>query len=209
MNVFILGTGRSGTTTFIRASEHITNFTAGHETLWGKIGPQRFAYPNSHIEADNRLSWLLGRLDQYYKNRNVIYVHLRRDPERTARSFSSRVAPGGILHEYKNGVLSHIPGDIDPFSLALDYVETVNCNIEIFLRGIPNSMSFQLENYKEDWPRFWQLIGAEGDYESSIKEFSVAHNASGAPCEPPSMLQRLPKKLKRVALGLPQYLKYV
>ena len=64
MNIFILNTGRCGSTTFIKACEHIKNYTCAHESLLTEIGAQRFNYPQDHIEADNRLSWLLGRLDE-------------------------------------------------------------------------------------------------------------------------------------------------
>ncbi len=63
MNVFVLGTGRCGTTTFMKACRHVTNCTSGHETRVNHVGPERLSYPSNHIEADNRLSWFLGRLD--------------------------------------------------------------------------------------------------------------------------------------------------
>jgi hypothetical protein len=89
MNVFILNTGRCGSTTFVKACEHITNFTTAHESRMHLIGNQRLAYPDNHIEADNRLAWFLGRLEAAYGDR-AIYVHLRRDPLKTARSFEKR-----------------------------------------------------------------------------------------------------------------------
>lgn len=78
MNVFVLSTGRCGSTTFVKACEHITNFSAAHESRTGLLGAARLDYAGNHIEADNRLSWLLGRLDRTYGNA-AFYVHLRRD----------------------------------------------------------------------------------------------------------------------------------
>jgi ferritin-like protein len=52
--------------TFIRACRHITNYTAGHETRSTLLGEDRIAYPRQHIEADNRLSWMLGKLGKKY-----------------------------------------------------------------------------------------------------------------------------------------------
>ncbi|MEJ1383421.1 MAG: hypothetical protein RPV21_03475, partial [Candidatus Sedimenticola sp. (ex Thyasira tokunagai)] len=66
MNIFILNTGRCGSTTFIEACRHITNYSAAHESRIQLIGDRRLAYPQNHIEADNRLSWLLGRLEHTY-----------------------------------------------------------------------------------------------------------------------------------------------
>ncbi|MES9978612.1 MAG: hypothetical protein ABW107_07665, partial [Candidatus Thiodiazotropha sp. 6PLUC5] len=66
MNIFILNSGRCGSTTFIKACEHITNYTTGHETRAHLTGDKRIDYPDNHIEADNRLSWILGRIDNKF-----------------------------------------------------------------------------------------------------------------------------------------------
>ena len=84
MNIFILNTGRCGSTTFIRACQHISNFTATHESRSGLIGEERLNYPDNHIEADNRLSWFLGRLDRKYGD-NAFYLHMSRDRSQTAK----------------------------------------------------------------------------------------------------------------------------
>ena len=89
MNVFVLCTGRCGSTTFARAAEHATNFSVGHESRKRLIGAERFAYADNHIEVDNRLSWMLGRLDDHYGER-ARYVHLTREREAVARSFLQR-----------------------------------------------------------------------------------------------------------------------
>jgi hypothetical protein len=65
-NIFVLCTGRCGSTTFIKAAGHIRNYSAAHESRTEELGHARFAYPNFHIEADNRLSWLLGRVDTLF-----------------------------------------------------------------------------------------------------------------------------------------------
>ena len=87
MNVFVLNTGRCGSVTFIKACQHISNYTAAHESRSHCIAGERLAFPDNHIEADNRLSWVLGRLDAAYGD-NAIYVHLRRDRTDTIRSFA-------------------------------------------------------------------------------------------------------------------------
>lgn len=72
MRVFVLTTGRSGSMTFHRAATYATNHTVGHETNAGRVGPERFAYPDNHIEADNRLAWFLGELDHRYGERSAL-----------------------------------------------------------------------------------------------------------------------------------------
>ena len=89
MQIFVLGTGRCGSFSFIEACKYITNFTCGHETRSQKLGSARFDYPKNHIEADNRLSWHLGELEQKFPDQ-VFYVHLKRDRDKTAKSFSKR-----------------------------------------------------------------------------------------------------------------------
>jgi len=89
MNVFVLNTGRCGSTTFARACRHISNFSSAHESRTYLFGEERLAYPSNHIEVDNRLSWLLGRLDRKYGDR-AVYVHLKRNIHDTAASFVAR-----------------------------------------------------------------------------------------------------------------------
>lgn len=181
MNVFVLGTGRCGSTTFERACRHITNYTTGHESRAGMVGPERLKYPPDHIESDNRLSWFLGRLGRAYP-RDVFYVHLLRDRMSVARSYARRLEPGMIIPAYARGVYLGFEGDLerDALEVALDYVDTVTANIEAFLTDKPDRMTFRLERAGEDFPAFWSRIGAEGDLEAALAEFAVAHNASAS-----------------------------
>lgn len=130
MNIFILSTGRCGSTTFMRACKHIENFTSGHETRCMEIGVTRFQYADNHIESDNRLSWFLGRLDKLYGD-EAYYVHLKRNKEETVKSFTNRFNPGTIMNAYVNGIVLGA-SKIDPVAACEDYYETVNANIEVF-----------------------------------------------------------------------------
>lgn len=175
MNVFVLCTGRCGSTTFVRACAHIDNFTSGHETRSRMIGAERFAYPDNHIEADNRLSWLLGRLEQEFGD-NAYYVHLTRDPDEVAQSFVARSAHG-IMSGYRSAILMEA-GMADHLSVARDMIATVTANIQAFLRNKTNVMEIQLATASEDFARFWEWIGATGNWEIAAAEWSVRHNAT-------------------------------
>ncbi len=177
MNVFILNTGRCGSMTFIRACQHISNYSSAHESRCDQLGEARLTYPNNHIEADNRLSWFLGKLDAQYGN-NAAYVHLVRDNANTATSYAKRLFPGGIIPAYRKGILQHLPDDIPDFSVSLDYCDTVNSNIGLFLKDKTRKMQFTLENAREDFQRFWSFIEAEGDLKSALAEFNTAYHAS-------------------------------
>lgn len=177
MNIFVLNTGRCGSTSFIKACQHITNYTALHESRLKLIGDQRLAYPDNHIEADNRLSWLLGRLERRYGN-SAFYVHLHRDRSKTAYSYARR-SDFGIMQAYREGILLGGEADQSAYEIAQDCIETIESNIELFLKNKTLTMDFKLENAKQDFTDFWQQIGAEGDLAKALLEWDVKYNASG------------------------------
>ena len=178
-NVFVLCTGRCGSLTFAKACSHITNFTVGHETRVGRLGEERFAYPERHIEVDNRLSWLLGRLEKAYGPR-ALYVHLRRDPQAVAESYARRYG-AGIIHAYRTAIVATRPMQDDPVAVGLDYCATVNANIEVFLAGKPHKYEVRLEHAAADFVGFWHRIHAKGDRDAALREFGIAHNATDGP----------------------------
>lgn len=176
MNVFVLNTGRCGSTTFIRACSHIVNYSAGHESRIHAIGDARLAYPPDHIEADNRLAWLLGRLDRRF-GAAAFYVHLQRERGAVAASFARR-SGFGIMQAYREGILLGGMAGQGELELAADYIETVEANIALFLRDKPRRMTFRLEHAEEDFGRFWQAIGAAGERAAALAEFGRRYNAS-------------------------------
>jgi hypothetical protein len=178
MNIFVLNTGRCGSTTFIRACEHISNYSAGHETRIHLWGDARLGYPENHIEADNRLCWILGRLDETFGD-DAFYVHLRRNPEATAASFARRM-DFGIMRAWREGVLLGPDDRPTSLDLARDYVDSVESNIRLFLKNKSQRLEVRLEQAAEDFDRFWRAIGARGDLDAALAEWRVRHNASSS-----------------------------
>lgn len=181
-NVFVLCTGRCGSTTLARACGHFDNWTAAHESRSHLTGPGRFAFGEWHIEVDNRLSWLLGRLDRHYGDR-AAYVHLTRDPEEVAQSFAKR-AGQGILRAYRTDILmkSGVRAKGTPLiDFCRDYVETVTENIRLFLKDKTHVMDMALETMGEDFDRFIGWTGATGDLGAARAALAERHNASPAP----------------------------
>lgn len=179
MNVFVLSTGRCGSYTFAKACSHIVNYTVAHEPRAHLLLKNRFAYPENHIEVDNRLSWMLARLDlNFGGNKDVFFVHLRRNTLEVARSMVKRRGIG-IQQAYEKGGLMGEFREIEgePLEIFIDYCRTVNTNIEYFLRD-KRKMNFSLENAKEDFRRLWLEVGARGDEKAALAEWDVAHNAS-------------------------------
>lgn len=176
MNVFVLCTGRCGSLSFAKACGHIRNFTSGHESRCGMLGAERFNYPANHIEVDNRLSWLTGRLDRRFGT-SAFYVHLKRDDEQTAHSYSRRMGRG-IMNAYGGrGILMGVDEKVSPLDLAMDYVQTINSNIELFLRDKPHVLTFDIEQATQQFPEFCHRIDADVDIDAGIHEFERRYNA--------------------------------
>ncbi|MDH5324358.1 MAG: guanine nucleotide-binding protein subunit gamma [Gammaproteobacteria bacterium] len=162
--------------TFSKACEHIANYSSGHETRLPLIGEDRLCYPQNHIESDNRLCWILGRLDEVYGD-NAVYVHLSRDKQKVAESYARRTG-FGIMKAYREGILLGGVPSQSTMEVALDYIETVEANIKLFLYNKSRTLKFSLESAKQDFKTFWDFIGAEGDYEAAVKEWDIPHNRS-------------------------------
>ncbi|WP_369160517.1 hypothetical protein [Candidatus Thiodiazotropha sp. LNASS1] len=175
MNIFILNAGRCGSTTFVQACQHISNYSAAHESRSTLIGKRRLSYPDNHIEADNRLCWILGRLDHEYGN-DAYYVHLTRDRRQSVESFVKR-KEYGIMQAYREGIL--MGGQQQPATeIASDYLDTVACNISLFLKDKRHKMTFNLENAASDFVDFWHWIGARGELDKALAEWRIRYNAS-------------------------------
>lgn len=173
MNVFVLCVGHTGSTTFHKACTHISNYTVGHETQTRISGPSRTAYPANHIEVDNRLLWFLDRLPD-----DAFYVHLTRDKQKIVNSFVSRYhhKSKGILRAWKKHVLCNTKDSLE--DVAWDYVNTGMNTIDTFISRRRLTMMMDIDTITDVWPEFWTRIGAEGDYEKSIQEFSIHHNST-------------------------------
>lgn len=85
MRVFVLCTGRSGSTTLAKSLSHASNVTVGHESR-NHLIDGRLDYPDDHIEIDSRLAWFLGPLDERFPD--ALYVHLRRNPDAVAETYA-------------------------------------------------------------------------------------------------------------------------
>lgn len=192
MRVFILCTGRTGSSAIIKACKHIENYSSSHESLSRVLGKERFAFRDNHIEADNRLSWNLGQLHNIYQD-EAFYVHLVRDRDKVAQSFMKRFyQPRSIIDSFCEGIKMVSPENLnekEKLQICYDYIDTVNTNIDLFLSTKTKKLNITLENIENDFPVFWEKIGAVGDLDQALKEFKVKHNSSTN--RPFSFLSRL------------------
>ena len=175
MNVFVLTTGRSGSVTFAEACRHITNYTTGHETRVGLVGADRLAYPDDHIEVDDRLAWLLGRLEDAYGDR-AFYVHLRRDEQATAASRMRRWNKP-LMRAYRNGILWDVSPDVSRLDVALDLNRTVTATSSSSCATRARSCASTSRRRAQTFPEFWKRIGAQGDLEAALEELHLHHHA--------------------------------
>jgi hypothetical protein len=206
MNIFILCTGRCGSSTFIKACQHITNYTAAHESRAGMLGNDRVNYPTNHIEADNRLVWFLGRLDAAYGD-NAIYVHLSRNQHDTAKSFTRRY-DSGIIAAYKSEILMGAEHSHTPMQVATDYCNSVKENIQLFLKDKTRTMKIDLASAQPCFTKFWEMIGAEGNLENALKEWNTCYNASRQNKRPPNLSAGiLFLKASRIIKKTPRFIK--
>jgi hypothetical protein len=180
-NIFVLSPGRSGSKTFIEASSHLTNYSAAHESLSAHLGDKRFDYPAHHIEADNRLIWFPGELAKRF-TQDVLYINLIRDFDATVDSFHHRLQNSSyrasIMNAFAHGILMK-PGDWkkeQERDLAAFYVQTVQSNIEYFLKDRLHH-TVHLEDGGESFNEFLQMVRAEGNMEKVRSTWLEVHNA--------------------------------
>jgi hypothetical protein len=181
MRVFILCTGRTGSKTIIEACKHITNYTAAHESRSSMLGEERLNYSNNHIEADNRLSWFLGQLNQRYGD-DAFYVHLKRNRSDTVRSLNRRWnTQTSIVKAFANGVLKiphYLLNKKSKIKICEDYYDSITANIELFLKDKSNKQTIRLESFETDFIEFCEYINAEVDIEFALKDLKHEHNKS-------------------------------
>jgi len=173
MNVFILGTGRCGTTTFSKACGYVRGYTVGHESRWRKTGDDRLNYPGNHIEVDNRLSWYLGRLHARF-NHDVLYVHLARDRAGVIESFLQR-QPTALIQGWRRGVVCSISSDDDLPAMVADYVDAVLANVGLFVRD-RGGLTIRIEDPIDGFAEMCDRLGADVDIDEAIETLGQRHN---------------------------------
>jgi hypothetical protein len=176
VNVFVLCAGRTASTTFIRSASKLEGFTAAHESNSSNLFDERFSYPSNHIEADNRLSWFLGALDEKYGD-SAYYVYILRDPDRIAKSYVRRWRlTVSIVKAFGHGILMRPSiSRKDRFLISKFYVQTVDKNIRMFLKDKTNVFYFDLESPKKSFLGFCDFIGVQCP-ESALNEWDIHYN---------------------------------
>lgn len=175
MRVFVLGTGRCGTTTFAKACAHVANFTSAHETPYSK---HRLAFPDQHIEVSPHLTWLLGPLVERVDPFDALFVHLLRRKSEVVASWMKR---GQSMGPGLWTPLARVPKQSDEqwreaCELCYDAINEQIKSFCLFHRfDYAQAWLHELDKF---WPSFWQRIDAQGDYDAALAELSRRHNAT-------------------------------
>lgn len=184
MRAFILGAGRCGTLTIAEAFRHATNYTVGHESRWYLDPNQRWAYPDQHIEVDNRLAWMVGTLHKRYPD--ATYAHLVRDAEANADSLARVLWPRpgrnsrGKLMSGIQGILGRSArGDHEALDYARNHVELTNDNARLLL-ATHGGITIRIESPHAAFRALWGQLRCEGDLDAALAELDVRHHHRNA-----------------------------
>jgi hypothetical protein len=182
MRVFVVCTGRSGSSTFIRACKHIENFTSAHESASGRSDSERLSFPDQHIEADNHLLWFYGEMIERYGH-DAHFVYLHRDEEEVAHSYNERwdrFGRAAFTRAFAYGLLQRENqwSHAERIQVCRTLSHTMTRNIENMLGQVDPErvLRMSIAEPLEPFRRFWETIGAAGDLDAALGEFSVRYN---------------------------------
>ena len=91
----------------------------------------------------------------------------------------------------------------------MDMVNTINQNIDLFLKDKKRKLTIDLSGVVDLLPQFWDEIGAAGDLEAALGEWDNLYNASPKDNGKKTSYRKYTSKLNRLVKGLPEYVKTV
>ena len=131
MNVFFISPGRTATTTFANACKCVEGYTSLHESQVQLLGDKRIAYPENHLEFDNRLVFFLADLTQKFAANRGVLVIVHRDHHEVASSYNRRWSKINIMKSWSQGV--HLRElSQNTYEVALDYVQYCYRQLDYF-----------------------------------------------------------------------------
>lgn len=194
MRVFVVGTGRSGTSTLYSAFSRVANYSCLQESRSHRTGPERITFPDAHIEVDCRLTFYLGLLRETYPD--ALYINAVRDPQAVALSYAQRMSDAQSPLMFLARRLRSTPslsdahahhivkgnwrlGPDQRLKAMLDMVAAVNANIRA-ATSTARYLEVDIDDPDEAFRLAWQSMGAEGDLDGALQELRTAHNAGGS-----------------------------
>lgn len=173
MRVFVVGTGRCGTSTFFHACLHIRNYGTGHESKRGVNQIGNWSFPDDHIEIASNLTIGLNQLRGKYPE--ALWVRLKRNREDCIKSLAEQSSDAMLdfAHQWWYLDMTEAVDNIEVASQFYDFCE------DFYQNCLPaDALFFDLEHIKEHWIMFWNQTKADGDYLASLQEWDRQYNAA-------------------------------
>lgn len=169
VNCFVVGTGRCGTSSFYQAAKHVRDWTAGHESAAGYIGPP--VYPDRHIEVDAQLVYRIPELLQLYPEAR--WVHLIRERDSCVRSLAVESYQVMRAFAYQ---WHQVQMDFGVWEAAESFYDRTN---ELISTLLPDAFVIQLEELAEKWEDFTDWLEVKCDAGVAL-EFGRVYNPGTA-----------------------------
>ena len=176
MNIFVLSTGRAGSTTFSKACAHLDNYTVSHGCKFTNACDLTFNYPDNHIAVDNRFVDHLNTLNNLYQ-KDVLYIILHRNLKEQAESLKKLDEKNKYLSlDSCEGVLSYEDYLIKQDEKIADFLYT-NYELPYRYKVEHNFLDFNLSLAKDNFDYFWHLINGKGNLTEALDEWDIKYNA--------------------------------
>jgi hypothetical protein len=145
------------------------NFTVGHEMVQPDL-----EYPDNHIEINPQFRKCV--LELYTKYPKAKFVHLIR-PKKDCVPSLAALNFGKVMECYFRLHVSVLPSP-DALDVAGKFWDWENRLISTQLRLIRDEqkMKIWLNEAKQMWHKFWDWIGAEGNFKASLNEWNTPRN---------------------------------
>lgn len=164
MRVFVVGTGRCGTSTFYQAAKSIEGYTCGHESEAARI--PSWTFPDNHVEVAAQLVYAIPLVLEKYPDSK--WVHLIREREACVDSLAHQVWASMAAFAQQWFMCDH-PADV--VKTAAKFYDMTNALIPAL---VPEKqlMTIHLETLRRQWPDFCTWIGARyfGDVVDEVFE---------------------------------------
>jgi len=170
MRVFVTCVGRCGSVSFREACRHTSNYSTGHENQCGLL-----EYPDNHIEVNPQMRICIVEIAEKYPDSK--WVHLKRNPETCIPSLAA-LGHGSVMQAYRNLNPTIMP-NANAEDIAERFYTAENNAITSQLNyAVPpdNQTIIHLEEVQSRWKWFWDWIGAEGNFESSLESWNIKRN---------------------------------
>lgn len=159
--IFVLSPGRTATVAISRFFHYAEGWTSSHESRTGSLARDRFPYPDRHVEADNRLAWMLGHLYHHHGDATSLIVIVERDIPEIGRSYARRyLTPDGLARAWSDGIIRSGRRDEDT---AADMAETVYANLALCHVLFPRVMVVQQSDLGPGLEAVWRTAAMTGD----------------------------------------------